>query len=192
VKQRDYLSQGRFPVIDQGEALVGGYTNDHHAAYQGPLPVILFGDHTRRFKLVQDRFAVGADGVKILALDEGWDPEFALAQLESTTLLNRGYSRHFQFLRQAEFSRPSLGEQHEVVAALHDELAALLRLRERVDAASAHAASVHRGILAVAFRGELVPQDPNDEPASVLLERITTAGAAPPKATNRRKEKTLG
>ena len=29
-----------------------------------------------------------------------------------------------------------------------------------------------RSILAKAFRGELVPQDPNDEPAAVLLERI--------------------
>jgi len=31
-----------------------------------------------------------------------------------------------------------------------------------------------RSILAKAFRGELVPQDPNDEPAAVLLERIRT------------------
>jgi type I restriction enzyme S subunit len=31
---------------------------------------------------------------------------------------------------------------------------------------------LNRSILAKAFRGELVPQDPNDEPASVLLERI--------------------
>ena len=29
-----------------------------------------------------------------------------------------------------------------------------------------------QAVLAKAFRGELVPQDPNDEPASVLLERI--------------------
>jgi type I restriction enzyme S subunit len=33
-------------------------------------------------------------------------------------------------------------------------------------------------VLAKAFRGELVPQDPNDEPASVLLERIRTDKAA--------------
>jgi type I restriction enzyme, S subunit len=37
-----------------------------------------------------------------------------------------------------------------------------------------------QAILAKAFRGELVPQDPNDEPASVLLERIRTSREATP------------
>ena len=42
-------------------------------------------------------------------------------------------------------------------------------------------------ILAKAFRGELVPQDPNDEPASVLLDRIHAQRAAAPKSQRGRK-----
>ncbi|RKT45307.1 hypothetical protein BDD21_2743 [Thiocapsa rosea] len=44
--------------------------------------------------------------------------------------------------------------------------------------------------LAKAFRGELVPQDPNDEPASVLLERICAARAKQPKDTRKGRGKT--
>jgi type I restriction enzyme S subunit len=42
-------------------------------------------------------------------------------------------------------------------------------------------------VLAKAFRGELVPQDPNDEPTSVLLERLQSQAAAQPARAPRKK-----
>ena len=53
------------------------------------------------------------------------------------------------------------------------------RIEARVTAARAHAQRLSPLVLAKAFRGELVPQDPSDEPASVLLARIAVAGGAP-------------
>ena len=46
------------------------------------------------------------------------------------------------------------------------------QIEERYKKAKAYVDKLTQSILAKAFRGELVPQDPNDEPASVLLERI--------------------
>ena len=48
-----------------------------------------------------------------------------------------------------------------------------------------------RAILAKAFRGELVPQDPNDEPASVLLERIKGKQSAEPSARGTKRRSTM-
>ena len=52
----------------------------------------------------------------------------------------------------------------------------MFKLADQIEArfakAKARVDQLTQSILAKAFRGELVPQDPNDEPASVLLERI--------------------
>jgi type I restriction enzyme, S subunit len=76
-------------------------------------------------------------------------------------------------------------EQHEIVRRVE----ALFTYADRVEAhyiaARAQVERLTPVLLAKAFRGELVPQDPNDEPASVLLERIrasrTVAGEKPPR-----------
>jgi type I restriction enzyme S subunit len=54
-------------------------------------------------------------------------------------------------------------------------------------AALRRAAALRRSILATAFSGQLVPQDPGDEPASVLLDRIRAerAGSTQPKGTRK-------
>lgn len=51
-----------------------------------------------------------------------------------------------------------------------------------IDRAVRRSAALRRSILEQAFTGKLVPQDPSDEPASVLLERIAAERAARPAA----------
>jgi type I restriction enzyme S subunit len=65
-KQKDYLSQGALPIIDQGHVLIGGYTDDVSKQILCNLPVIVFGDHTKAVKYINFPFGAGADGIKIL------------------------------------------------------------------------------------------------------------------------------
>jgi type I restriction enzyme S subunit len=69
-------------------------------------------------------------------------------------------------------------EQHEIVRRVEALFAYADRLEARYTAVRAQVERLTPTLLAKAFRGELVPQDPNDEPASVLLERIRAARAA--------------
>jgi len=70
---------------------------------------------------------------------------------------------------------PSLAEQEEVVRRVETLFAFAERLQRRYEATSAQVEQLTPSVLAKAFRGELVPQDPNDEPAEALLERIRVA-----------------
>lgn len=88
--------------------------------------------------------------------------------------------------------RPSIAEQTEIVRRVEQLFAFAEQLEARVKAAQTRIDRLTQSILAKAFRGELVPQDPNDEPASVLLERIKAQRAAAPKAKRGRRAATLG
>lgn len=87
---------------------------------------------------------------------------------------------------------PGVEEQTEIVRRVEQLFAFADQLETRVKAAQARIDQLTQSILAKAFRGELVPQDPNDEPASALLERIKAQRAAAPKARRGRRAATLG
>jgi type I restriction enzyme, S subunit len=63
-------------------------------------------------------------------------------------------------------------EQKEIVKRITALFDALTVIENRFTSSEEELNQLDRSILAKAFRGELVPQDPNDEPAAVLLERI--------------------
>jgi len=73
---------------------------------------------------------------------------------------------------------PSLQEQREIVSRVEALFAYTDRLEARYATTHAQVERLTPALLAKAFRGELVPQDPNDESASVLLERIRAARIA--------------
>ncbi len=90
-------------------------------------------------------------------------------------------------MRKTELLYPPLDEQTEIVHRVEQLFAFADQLEAKVASAKSRIDHLTQSILAKAFRGELVPQDPNDEPASVLLERIKTQRAAAPKAKRGRK-----
>ncbi|WP_412766265.1 restriction endonuclease subunit S [Stutzerimonas balearica] len=90
-------------------------------------------------------------------------------------------------IKALEINCPTIFEQAEIVRRVEQLFAFADQLEARVKAAQVRIDRLTQSILAKAFRGELVPQDPNDEPASVLLERIKAQRAAAPKAKRGRK-----
>ena len=131
LQTKDYKTTGRFPVIDQGQELVAGWTDEESAVIDAPLPLVVFGDHTRAFKYIDFPFARGADGTQLLRPKEGIDPLFFFYACRAIDLPARGYNRHFTVLKEKVFSYPrELQEQTEIAAALRQtELAIAMQSR---------------------------------------------------------------
>ena len=81
-------------------------------------------------------------------------------------------------LKKTPIPLPPVDEQKYALAILEDRLRAVLELELPTEVGLKQSAAQRKNILKAAFSGQLVPQDPNDEPASVLLERIRAERAA--------------
>lgn len=81
---------------------------------------------------------------------------------------------------------PTHGEQSEIVRRVETLFAFADRLESRLKSAQQAADRLTPALLAKAFRGELVPQDPDDEPAAELLKRLAASREAAPKGGSRR------
>ena len=95
---------------------------------------------------------------------------------------------------QLAFPIPPLPEQREIVRLLDEQFTVIEQNEREIDAALKRSAALRQSILKKAFTGQLVPQDPTDEPASALLERIrkereATKRAKPPTKKIARKRK---
>ncbi len=82
---------------------------------------------------------------------------------------------------------PPIVEQYEIVKRIETLFAFADRLEARLASARAATERLTPALLAKAFRGELVPQDPNDEPASELLKRLAAQREAAPKPARGKK-----
>lgn len=115
IQQKEIHQSGKYPVISQSALYIEGYSDIEEKLYNAETPVIIFGDHTRNVKYVNFDFIVGADGVKILKPTINSKFAYYLTLYNSKQIENRGYSRHFQYLKQQSWSIPSEKEQQKIV-----------------------------------------------------------------------------
>lgn len=158
VPQKEYEQFGRYPVIDQGSGLVGGYTNDADRILSLPRPAIVFGDHTKCFKYLSTPFAPGADGIKVLLPKEGILEKYVYHLCKSLRLPDRGYSRHFSFLKKCKFPMPPIEEQKDIVAMIESLLSELDSGIESLKTAREQLKVYRQAVLKHAFEGKLTAQ----------------------------------
>jgi len=78
-------------------------------------------------------------------------------------------------VREFPIPLPPLAEQHEIVRRVEKLFALADQIEARLARAQSQTDAITPSLLALAFRGQLVPQHPNDEPASALMDRIRQA-----------------
>ena len=130
-KQNQYAEHGLHPIIDQGKETVAGYS-DEESGLLTDVPAIVFGDHTRCVKYVEEPFFAGADGVKILKPKLCGTTRFWWHALKATPIENLGYSRHFKLLKAATFKVFDETRQVEIAANLDGILEQITRAEKQL------------------------------------------------------------
>ncbi|MDG6296295.1 restriction endonuclease subunit S [Glaesserella parasuis] len=155
IATKDCLSVGKYPVIDQGAEYISGYFNDETKVIPVENKVIVFGDHTRNFKLIDFDFIVGADGVKIFQPAKDIDPDFFYYQCLSLNLPNKGYHRHFRYLKECDFIYPSFSQQQKLAKKFTALLYQVAEIKQRLEKIPALLKTYRQSVLARAVNGEL-------------------------------------
>ncbi|MBF9662667.1 restriction endonuclease subunit S [Streptococcus pseudopneumoniae] len=119
IKQSEIVKEGKIPVVSQSKILVEGFSNNFSKILDYKTDVVIFGDHTRNLKIIDFPFVVGADGVKILS-PICLSAKFLKYHLDYTLLFvrNRGYARHYSYLKSKIIGIPSVLEQKRIVAKI--------------------------------------------------------------------------
>lgn len=202
--ERRYYEGGTIPWITSGAVNAGVVTEPTElitaAAIKetncktfpaGSLVLALYGEGKTRGKVA----TLGLEAATNQALavlhsfdhdrvEPDWVRLFLLARYQQTRAEAAGGVQpnlNLGIVKAIQIPTPPLNEQRTMIAEIHAAFARADRLEAEAARARALLHRLEAAALARAFRGELVPQDPNDEPASVLLERIRDQRAAAPK-----------
>ncbi len=130
IPKENYLDHGTYPIIDQGQEYIAGFSDESEGLYEN-VPAIIFGDHTRIIKYVDKPCFLGADGVKLLkAKEPNSNYKYLYYALCHAKIPNTGYNRHFKWLKEIDIRLPSKDEQQHIVEIL-DKISDLISLRKQ-------------------------------------------------------------
>jgi type I restriction enzyme S subunit len=133
-----------------------------------PVKKLSFASYLIRLRMVPDASMLSWFSVL-------WDSPHVRRWIEARAATSAGqFNINLGVLETLSVPFPPLAEQEAIVETVEDQLSVIEHLEADLDAKLKSAQSLRQSILLHAFSGQLVPQDPNDEPASELLKRIAT------------------
>jgi len=118
-----------------------------------------------------------------------WNSPVVRRQLEAKARTTAGiYKVNQSMIADVRLPIPAREEQVRIVAEVDRQFSFIEACDRAIDAGLVRSAALRRSVLEAAFEGRLVPQDPSDEPASVLLERIHDQRLTAPSAKRRARQ----
>ena len=134
LKTDEYCVSGTHIIIDQGQEQIAGYTDLEDGLFR-ETPAIIFGDHTRIVKYIDEPFFLGADGVKVLRSkypDANY--KYLYYALKNARIPNTGYNRHFKWLKETWINYPDADRQAEIVHVLDSVMNVIVKRQKELSA----------------------------------------------------------
>ena len=132
LKSSEYKNVGKHIIVDQGKALIAGYTDNEDGLYTD-VPAIIFGDHTRNIKYIDSPFFLGADGTKVLKSSlKNVNYKYLYYLLKNASIPDTGYNRHFKWLKELIFKYHSQEQQNQIVTILDKLDLTITKYREEL------------------------------------------------------------
>jgi len=133
IQKGDYKNSGKYPIIDQSQDEIAGYSDDENSLITAEKDLVVFGDHTCNIKYVDFPFVQGADGIKILKTNDNLLPKFLYYSLKTKPLESDGYKRHFTKLKLYKIPLPPLEVQEQIVAEIEAEQKAIEECKKLIE-----------------------------------------------------------
>jgi len=198
ITKKEIKNKGCYPVISQSQDYQVGFSDREDLLVKNDLPFVIYGDHSKTIKFVEHEFVIGADGVKILKPIDAYIRKYFYYMLHSVDSLTKSYGRHFPLIKKQNiFVVNDKSLQEKIVNFLDDfEKDSLVKdiyfdfeteqkikktqlscienaeLMEEINYQKNLNDKLRLAFLREAMQGKLVPQNPDDEPATELLKRI--------------------
>ncbi len=151
IQKKNFRKEGKYPIIDQSQNEIAGWTDDVNSLIDSKAPVVIFGDHTCAVKYFEGPFAQGADGIKVLSAKEQVLTKFLYIVLKNLPIETDGYRRHFSLLKKYKILLPPLTEQKKIVARLDKLSVKLKKLEEYQKSTDLDLVRLEQSILHQAF-----------------------------------------
>lgn len=156
IQTKEFLDNGLYPVVDQGQTLIGGYHNDKSKIIKVESPLVVFGDHTKQVKYIDFDFIPGADGTKVLEIFKPLLPKYFYYVLSATDIGDKGYSRHFKVLKSKLFPICPLEEQKAIVQSVEKMLQEIEKLEALLKNINSTSHLLLKSVLHEAFQNKKV------------------------------------